>query len=165
MPGNIFRIRYSFGFDSNSETILLCNRCARNWIITIVSKMIAQLIPQTFFCCNFPVKNYQINSRTNFCCTFYFVSSRTDLWNNRNSPVPKLPNWFWSEFSAVILRWQNCWINSQKQVLHPVFILVTIVIPRQLMCVIGAFTESTLWRRRITPNNSCQKALCNRCPV
>ena len=39
------------------------------------------------------------------------------------------------------------------------------LIPRQLMCVIGTFTESTLWKRQITQNNSCQKALCNRCPV
>ena len=39
------------------------------------------------------------------------------------------------------------------------------LIPWLLMCVIGAFTESTLWRRRITQTNSCQKTLCNRCPV
>ena len=45
---------------------------------TIVSELIAQLIPQTFFCCNFPVQNYRIYSRTNFCYNFPF-SSRTDL--------------------------------------------------------------------------------------
>ena len=41
------------------------------------------LIPQTFFCCNYPVKNCRINSRTNFCCTFYLVSSRTDHWTKK----------------------------------------------------------------------------------
>ena len=43
------------------------------------------------------------------------------------------------------------------------------LIPKQLMCVIGAFTENStkyLYEgARITQNNSCQKAPCNRCPV
>ena len=39
------------------------------------------------------------------------------------------------------------------------------LIPRQLMCVIGAFTENTFIGARITQNSSCQKAMCNRCPV
>ena len=57
------------------------------------------------------------------------------------------------------------------QIIRKQFFCVTNVrvigklIPKQLICVIGTFTESTLWRPRITQNNSCQKALCNRCPV
>ena len=43
------------------------------------SEIIAQLVPLTFLCCNFRVKNYRINSHTNFCCNFYLVSSRIDL--------------------------------------------------------------------------------------
>ena len=39
------------------------------------------------------------------------------------------------------------------------------LIPRQLLCAIGTRAESTLWKARTTQNNSCQKALCNRCPV
>ena len=33
------------------------------------------------------------------------------------------------------------------------------------MCVIGAFAEGTHASARITQQNSCQKALCNRCSV
>ena len=40
------------------------------------------------------------------------------------------------------------------------------VIPRQLMCVIGAFTEIAFIGARIThKKKSSQKAMCNRCPV
>ena len=38
---------------------------------SIVSEIIAQLIAQTFFCCNFPVTNYRIDSCTNFCCNLF----------------------------------------------------------------------------------------------
>ena len=57
------------------------------------------------------------------------------------------------------------------QIIRKQFLCVTDVcvieklIPRQLMCVIGASTESTLCKRPITQNNSCPNALCNRCPV
>ena len=52
---------------------------------TIVSKINAQLISQTFFCCNFPAQNYRIDSRTNFCCTFLrcFIQNRS---LQQNSP-------------------------------------------------------------------------------
>ena len=33
------------------------------------------------------------------------------------------------------------------------------------MCVIGPFTRSTFIGARITQNNSCQKAMCNRYPL
>ena len=39
------------------------------------------------------------------------------------------------------------------------------LIPGQLMRVIGTFAEGTYEDTRITQKNSCQKALCNRCPV
>ena len=39
------------------------------------------------------------------------------------------------------------------------------LLPRQLMCVIGAFAENTFIGARITQKNSCQKAMCNRCTV
>ena len=57
------------------------------------------------------------------------------------------------------------------QIIRKQFFCVTDVcvigklIPRQLMCVIGASTESTLCKRPITQKNSCPNALCNRCPV
>ena len=57
------------------------------------------------------------------------------------------------------------------QIIRKQFFCVTDVcaigklIPRQLMCVIGAFTENTFKGAPITQENSCQKAMCNRCPV
>ena len=45
---------------------------------TIVSEIIAQLIPQPFFCCNYRVKNYQMNSSTNFAVSF-LVSRRASI--------------------------------------------------------------------------------------
>ena len=38
-------------------------------------------------------------------------------------------------------------------------------IPRQLMRITVAFTESVLWRRPSYTKKACQKALCDKCPV
>ena len=54
-------------------------------------KKIVQLIPQTFFCCNFPVQNYRINSRIYFAVLYYLVSSRR---------VMRLQNYFLKLFFA-----------------------------------------------------------------
>ena len=45
----------------------LQSRCSMNYCCL----QIAQLIPQTFFCCNFPVRNYRMNPRTNSCCNLF----------------------------------------------------------------------------------------------
>ena len=47
---------------------------SRQNIETIVSKINAQLTPQTFSCCNFPVQNYRINPHTNCCCNLLTLS-------------------------------------------------------------------------------------------
>ena len=57
------------------------------------------------------------------------------------------------------------------QIIRKQFFCVTDVraigklIPREFFGVILASTEVPFGGTRITQNNSCQKALCNRCPV
>ena len=66
---------------------------------TIVSEIIAQLIPQTSFCCNFPVHNYRIDSCTKFCCIFYLFHPE-QISAIKNAPVSKLQNYFWPKIMA-----------------------------------------------------------------
>ena len=67
----------------------------------IVSEIIAQLIPQTFFCCNFRDKNNQINSCTNFCCNFSLF--HPEQISAKCPPCVKMTDLIPAGFFAVII--------------------------------------------------------------
>ena len=67
--------------------------------------------------------------------------------------------------------WSTMRPNTITKIIQKQFFCVTDVrairklVPRELWCVIGAFTEVPYGGARITQDNSCHKALYNRSPV
>ena len=92
-------------------------------------RIIALLIPQTFFCCNFPVQNYRRNARTNFCCNFCLASSGTDLCQT-TLPNAKITAFILAGMfccSFALMKFQNYFLEIVFPPGVPIFILVTIV--------------------------------------
>ena len=105
-----------------------------------------------------PVRSPKSKFQPKLC---YHVDPRQNMKDRYSPKIPfattTSPNCFEAQMITQMIRKRFFCVTD----VHVIWKLI----PRQFMCVIGAFTESTLWRRPNKTKNSCQKALCNRCPL